>query len=260
MTSNQQLFFAPDEVPVGVSMHLCAPGTDIPATDENGILPPLVLLYGGVPPRPKWYVLDPEKEGMPSGGFKYEAIRDGVRFTPAVSFSADDAPIRKQFIVFVGGERLKYDDYPSEFVEIAKATDGRIVSYNGCAHNHWLHELELPGEAILLPAGDFRVKWDFELLGCIGVPKPNAKQREALEALGVTFFDHAPFGEPAFVGYSAVRLPRGWQVRGGESRLRGVPFEERILDAKGQTVALVKQRSSGDRLSPRWTGKLTLAR
>ncbi len=266
----QQLFLKPDQVPIGMLAYVCAPETNSPETDDSGtLLPPLKLLFGGVPMRSKWYIFDPAKNGMPSGGFEYDAIRADARFTPVETFSADNAPVRKEYAVFVKGERLKYDDYPKEFVKVATATDGRIVSFNGYAYNHWLREFNLSEDAIMVQTGDFAAEWDFALLGCIGIPKPTAEQRAALEKLGVVFFDHAPFGKlggrvgPVFVGFSfrdyvAVRLPKKWRVIESNGWYFKCPLDIEIQDATERSVARVHQEPREHTQQATWTGTLTL--
>jgi hypothetical protein len=255
----QQLFLKPDQVPVGMLAYICAPATKTPEIGDDGApLPPLKLLFGGVPMRAKWYIFDPEKNGMPSGGFEYDAIRAGAHFTPVETFSADNAPVRKEYAVFVNSERLKYDDYPKEFVKVATATDGRIVSFNGYAYNHWLHEFKLPSGAILVQTGDFAAEWDFALLGCIGIPKPTAEQRAALEKLGVVFFDHAPFARFRFRDYVAVRLPENWRVIESNGWYFKCPFDIEIQDTKERQVARIHQEPREYSKQAMWTGTLTL--
>ena len=268
--NSQPLFLKPDQVPVGMLAYVCAPETNTPETDDNGaLLPPLKLLFGGVPMRAKWYIFDPAKNGMPSGGFEYDAIRADAHFTPVETFSADNAPVRKEYVVFVNGERLKYDDYPKEFVKVATATDGRIVSFNGYAYNHWLHEFKLPSGAILVQTGDFAVEWDFALLGCIGIPKPTTEQRAALEKLGVVFFDHAPFARLggmvatisvgfSFRDYVAVRLPKKWRVFESNGWYFKCPFDIEIRDAKERPVASIHQEPREYSQQATWTGTLKL--
>jgi hypothetical protein len=267
--SVRPLLLKPDQVPVGMLAYVCAPGTKTPETDDGKQLPPLKLLFGGVPMRAKWYIFDPEKDGMPSGGFEYDAINGDAHFTPVETFSVDNAPVRKEYVVFVKGERLKYDDYPKECVKVAKATDGRVVSFNGYAYNHWLREFKLPAAAILVQTGDFAAEWDFALLGCIGIPKPTTEQRAALEKLGVIFFDHATFGKlggrvgPVSVGFSfldyvAARLPKKWGVVESNGWYFKCPFDIEIRDDKERPVARIHQEPREYYQRATWTGMLTL--
>jgi hypothetical protein len=266
----QALLLKPDQVPAGMLAYVCAPGTNTPETDDDGTkLPPLKLLFGGVPIRAKWYIFDPAKDGVPSGGFEYDAIRPDSQFTPVETFSADYAPVRREYAVFVDGERLKYSDYPKEFVKVAKATNEQIVSFNGLAYNHWLREYKLPDGAILVQTGDFAAEWDFAVLGCIGIPKPTTEQRANLEKLGVTFFDHAPFGRLSgmvgpmsvsfcFRDYVAVKLPTGWRIIGGNTAYCKCPFDIEILDAKGCRAAHIHQEPLQYDQRATWTGTLKL--
>jgi hypothetical protein len=266
----QPLFLKPNQVPFGMLAYLCASGTSTPETDDNGVLlPPFRLLLGGVPMRAKWYVFDPAKNGMPSGGFEYDAVREGCQFKPVDIFSADDAPVRKKYAVFVGNDRLKYDDYPREFVDVAKATDGRIVSFNGRAYDHWLGEFKLAEGAMLVPIGDFAAQWDFAVLGCIGIPKPSPEQRTILEKLGVVFFDHAPYAKLSgrngllsvsftFHDYAAVRLPTGWRMIESEGWYFKYPFKIEIRDTKGRPIARIRQEPHEYTQDATWAGTLTL--
>lgn len=265
-----KLMLKPDQVPAGMLAYVCAPGTNTPETDEGGTqLPPLKLMFGGVPMRAKWYIFDPVNDGVPSGGFEYDEIRPGTQFTPVETFSAEYAPVRREYAVFVDGERLKYDDYPKEFMKVAKATDGRIVSFNGYAYDHWLRDYKLPDGALLVQTGEFAAEWDFAVLGCIGIPKPNVGQRTALEKLGVTFFDHAPFGRISgmvgpmsvsfsFRDYVAVKLPTGWRRAGGNVAYCKCPFDIEIFDAKGHRVARIHQEPLQYNDRATWTGTLKL--
>lgn len=255
----QPFFLKPDHVPVGMLAYVCAPGTKTPETDHSGaLLPPLKLLFGGVPMRAKWYIFDPARKGMPSGGFEYDAIRADAHFTPVETFSEDNAPVRKEYAVFVNGERLKYDDYPKEFVKVATATDGRVVSFNGYAYNHWLREYNLPKNAVLVQTGDFAAEWDFALLGCIGIPKPSTEQRAALEKLGVVFFDHAPFAKFHFRDYVAVQLPKKWRVVESGGWYFKCPFDIEICDAKECPVARIHQQPREYSQQAMWTGTLSI--
>ena len=268
--SVRPLLLKPDQVPVGMLAYVCAPGTKKPETDENGkLLPPLKLLFGGVPMRAKWYIFDPAGDGMPGGGFEYDAVNGDAHFTPVETFSADNAPVRKKYVVFVKGERLKYDDYPEEYVKVAKATDGRVVSFNGYAYNHWLREYKLPKGAVLVQKGDFAAEWDFALLGCIGIPKPDAGQRASLEKVGVVFFDHAPFARLggrvsmvsvgfSFRDYVAVRLPKGWSMIESDGWYFQCPFRIEIKDVEGHDIAHIRQEPREYTQQATWTGKLTL--
>lgn len=240
-------------------VRVCAPGTETPETDGDGApLPPLKLLIGGVPARTKWYPFDPVNGDILSGGFERDAIRDGALLIPVETFSTDNAPFRKEFAVFVNGERLKYPDYPELFVVVAKATDGRIVSFNGRAYDHCLREFKLPKGAILVPTGDFPDQWDFKVLGCIGIPEPRIEQRVALEKLGVVFFDHAPFGHFSFHNYSAVCLPPGWQVVERGPWYLKCSFDIEIWDTKKRPIARIHQKPREYALDTTWTGTITL--
>jgi hypothetical protein len=65
------LFLKPEQVPFGMLVHVCAPGTNTPGTDRDGkVLPPLMPLLGGVPIRTKWYIFDQAKEL-----YDYQCIR-----------------------------------------------------------------------------------------------------------------------------------------------------------------------------------------
>ena len=154
-------------------------------------------------------------------------------------------------------------------MKVAKATNGQVVSFNGYAHDHWLHEYELPNGAILVQTGDFAIEWDFVVLGCVGIPKPTVEQRAVLEKLGVAFFDHAPFGRLSgmvdpmsisfnFRDYVAVKLPTGWRRSGGNVAYCKCPFDIEIFDAKDRRVARIHQEPLKYNDRATWTGTLML--
>jgi hypothetical protein len=192
---------------------------------------------------------------MITSAFEHDAFRDGSHFTPAETFSAKEAPVRKVFSVYFNSERLIYDGYPDEFVKVAKTSDGQIVSFNGQAHDHWLCEFKLPENAILVSTGNFAAGWDFALLGCIGIPTPNAEQRSKLENIGVIFYDHAPFEKLgglvhemsvnfSFSGYTGVRLPQGWTTVEKQAWHYNCPSHIEIRDSQKCLIACIDQKNN----------------
>src|SRR3989344_5779533 len=126
------LLLSETEVPLGARVFLCPPGSEQPANDEEGQLPPLVCLVGGIPIRRKFYTVD---EARVRGGVviatSLESFDLEVRFTPVEVFSADVAPTDTEYAVFVDGQRMWYEKYPRDRVEIFKDSSGQLISVCG---------------------------------------------------------------------------------------------------------------------------------
>lgn len=266
----QPLFLKPEHVPAGVLVYICAPGTKIPETDEGGVLlPPLKLMMGGIPIRHKWYICDPQNPGSLMQGFEYDSVCADTHFIPVETFSMVSAPVRKVYVVYVNNEHLTYDDYPEQFVKIAKTTDGRIVSFNGYAYKHWLREFQLPDDAVLVQTDDFAAERDFALIGCIGIPKPSVEQRTTLEKLGVIFYNYAPFAVVqwtiggistgfSFHDYVAVKLPPTWTLQESGWWYYKCSSDIKIYDAKKCQIAHIHQTPLSQSENATWTGTFQL--
>jgi hypothetical protein len=254
------IFFTPNQIPIGAEVYACASGSDSPQTDKDGnLLPPLTCLFGGAPLRRRLHPLDLLKrcDGrvILNQYFEVDHWGEGVRFMPREVFSAESAPVRREFAVYVNGAPLMYEYYPDVFVYVAKTTDGIIVSCNGYAQRHFFTEYTLPDSAVLVPTDTINFDKDFDHLGCVGIPKPCVDDWAALEARGVIFHDYAPYKPSKYQDYIGVLLPPGWRVKDKVPWLKTtLTFD--ILDDEGLPVAQVKQKQSYD--TNAWIGTLSL--
>jgi hypothetical protein len=109
-------------------------------------------MQGGVPTRVKLY---PFPEGVKRCGEgailaqSMEGFRTDVRFMPLQTFSSDEAPVNTQFVVFVDGVRLRYEDRKEYYVYVWKNREGRF--YSSHPYYLWYKEYTLPDEAFLVP-------------------------------------------------------------------------------------------------------------
>ncbi|OHB18289.1 MAG: hypothetical protein A2749_01275 [Parcubacteria group bacterium RIFCSPHIGHO2_01_FULL_45_26] len=147
------LLLSETEVPLGARVFLCPPGSEQPASDEEGQrLSPLVCLVGGIPIRRKFYPIEDlrvsEKVLIVTS---FENFDPGVRFAPVEVFSASTAPPNTEFAVFVNRERLRYEKYPRDRVEILKDSRGQLISVCGYAYDNWQCQFPLPADAVLVP-------------------------------------------------------------------------------------------------------------
>lgn len=157
-----RLFLKEKEVHVGMVVALCLEGKEQPEMDEKQ--KPLVLkaLLGGVPTRKKFYPLDggiiahKSHDGKTVGAItahSLEGFQSNVRFMPTQVFLVYKAPVNTEFVVFVDGKRLKYEE-KDEYVYILKDSKGHCRSFNGYVYDRWLCDYPLPKNAVLVPISD----------------------------------------------------------------------------------------------------------
>lgn len=163
-----RLFLKEKEVHVGMVVALCFEGKEQPEVDENQ--KPLLLkaLLGGVPTRKKLYPLDggiiahKSRDGETVGAITahgLEEFKPDVRFMPTQTFLPHEAPTNTEFVVFVDGKRLKYEE-KDEYVYILKDSRGHYRSYNGYVYDRWLCDYPLPENVLLVPISGIGKKKD----------------------------------------------------------------------------------------------------
>jgi hypothetical protein len=79
-----------------------------------------------------------------------EGFRSDVRFMPIQTFSAEDAPAKTEFVVFVDGKRLRYES-GENLVRVTTDAEGHLLSTCGYEYAHYKQEYPLPGCAVLVP-------------------------------------------------------------------------------------------------------------
>jgi len=146
------LFLKENQVHVGMTVALCLDGKDVPEKDEEGKELILKALKGGVPIRVKLYPF-PDGVGRHDKGVilaqPMEGFKPNVRFMPLQIFSPDEAPVSTEFVVFVEGVRLKYEDRKEYYVYVWKSKEGRF--YSSHPYYLWYREYTLPDGALLVP-------------------------------------------------------------------------------------------------------------
>ncbi len=169
------LFLETSELFAGMTVAICLEGKQEPETDEEG--PLLVkVLVGGIPNRVKLYpwpngirvmrggtdpvTNQPRPRGLHAVSYNLDGVRPDVRFMPTQVFRPGEAPPDTDFVAYLNGKRLRYQDgpppHPPRPENIVLRTDkaGRVLSNNGYVYDWWLREYPLPEGALLVPIGE----------------------------------------------------------------------------------------------------------
>lgn len=157
------LYLTEQEVPPGAVVLLCPPGSDEPAKDDNGPLPPLQCLIGGISKMgPRFYPVASIKP-RPSGAINTNSYTDfhaGVRFVPLQTYDVADAPADTEFAVFQNGQRLLCNNLGCTTancgykLSVTKTANGcfKATVYYDCGLREKL--ITLPTDVVLVPITD----------------------------------------------------------------------------------------------------------
>ncbi len=163
--TREPLLLTAEQVPVGALVNIVAPGTDTPVIQDGNPLP-VVKLIGGIPNREKLYVAVIEGQNINIGqSSDVGSVADGVRFTPAVTYVADSAPVDGKYAVFSSGRRAKVDESPVA-LEVVKANDGNLYVARFPIEPHSMMRNERYAEDIRY--SDYREMTDRGLASLIG--------------------------------------------------------------------------------------------
>ncbi len=151
--SSSQLYLIEQEVPPRAVVLLYPPGSDEPARDDKGPLPPLQCLIGGISQMgPRFYPVPSLAPGS-KGEINSSSFADfhaGSRFVPKDVYTTSDAPVDTEFAVFQNGRRLTCSDLGCTVMaynynlNVVKAPDGSFKP------DVW-HDCSLRGQALTLP-------------------------------------------------------------------------------------------------------------
>jgi len=143
-----------EQVPLGTRVHVWRYGAEEPDIIDGS---PVIFrrLVGGVPQRPKMYLLRDGSAICGYEGLSIEGVEGDVTFSPAESYSPSDAPVGRRYAVLKedGREVMIGDETKRWPLKVTRGEDGVVYVYLFPIETHSLmyqpsfaHEVRMIGE------------------------------------------------------------------------------------------------------------------
>ena len=136
------------QVPAGMYVNLFMPERDVPE-EMDGKVMRFRAMVGGIPSRVKLYHME---DDVPIVGL--EGFVEGARFSLEEVYSPQNAPVGKEYVVYLRGERMKAtrdrDGGDLRLVRVKKTEDGKLLGSNGLLYQYWMAEVPLSDNAQLV--------------------------------------------------------------------------------------------------------------
>lgn len=147
----------PDQVVPGMTVAIALQGRQNFEVDGDGNPLVLKVLIGGIPVGRRLYPATPEGLVISLVSARISDVRPELRLMPIEIFSPGDAPAKRKFAVFSGGEHWRNEGSLSPVI-VRKDRRDRFISSDPGGISFGLHrgkrsegECQLPADAILVP-------------------------------------------------------------------------------------------------------------